>query len=139
MADVQFLSLEGALVRSTQNQSDLANSVLHLFKAGFTPSPENVLADYTAQECDYDGYAAKTIATWGAPILAPGGGYMTFAPLQTFTFTPATGDTNSVGGAYLVNAGGDLLDVVIFDTPKPMQGPGQTVQLIPSVTTPTGP
>jgi hypothetical protein len=140
MADVQFLSLAGSLVRSTANQAALANSVLHLFKSGFVPSPSNLLAEYTAQECDYASYAAITVVAWGAPILAPGSGWMTFAPLQTFLWATAGADVqNSVGGAYLVSATGDLLDVVIFENAKPMQGPGNSVQLIPSVTTPTGP
>ena len=39
-----------------------AESVLHLFQEGFTPTPSNVLADYTAQEADYDTYEPQTMA-----------------------------------------------------------------------------
>ena len=51
-------------------QTALVNSVLHLFKSSFTPTPANVLADYTAAEADYDSYNPITIAAWQNPILA---------------------------------------------------------------------
>lgn len=139
-SDVQFLSLAGSLVRCTDIQASLADAVLHLFKSGFAPSPGNILSDYTDNECDFDNYAPLTIATWASPVLAPGTGYMTYAPLQTFSWVlDVDAVQNSVGGAYLVSDGGDLLDVIIFGTARPMQGPGQTVILTPAVAVPTGP
>lgn len=138
--DTQFLSQAGAQVAAAAAQTRLANSVLHLFKSSFTPNPTSVLTDYLAAECDFDNYGSGTIAAWGAPVLAPGNGWMTFAPTQVFTWVHVAADvTNSVGGTFLVDAGGNLIDVVIFGTPIPMSGPGQAVIVTPVEVFPTTP
>lgn len=125
----QFLSQEGSQVQATARKAALANSVLHLFKYGFNPSPSTTLTQLLAQECDFDSYAPATIATWDGPVLAPGSGWMIFSPQQVFIWAHVTDDvTNVVGGWFLVDAGGALADVQIFDAPgQPMQGPGQSV------------
>ena len=138
MADQQFRSLEGAKTDAAAKKTALAASVLHLFKSGFIPNGSTPLADYTAQECDYDGYAAKTIATWGDPVLSPGSGYLIYAPQQTFTWAlDADAVGNIVGGTYLVTAGGKLMDVVIFETPVPLQGVDQALVVTPIEVFPT--
>lgn len=128
MADQQFRTLEGAKTDAAAKKTALANSVLHLFKAGFLPGPSAPLSDFTANECDYSGYGPLTIAAWGDPVLSPGSGYLIYAPAQTFLWDSG-GDLsgNMVGGTYLVTAGGKLMDVVIFETPIPMQGVDQAL------------
>lgn len=138
MPDVNGLSLAGALVQSTANKTRMAACVMHLFKFGFTPTPTTPLATYMTNECDYDGYAPITIATWADPVLA-GQGYATYAPTQTFRWvfdTDAVG--NQVGGHYIVTSGGDLMDYSIYDPSIPMQGPGQAVIKTPVEVTPAG-
>lgn len=128
MADQSYLSLAGAQVIAEERQAALANSVMHLWQYGeLTPSVTTTLAMFQAAECDFDNYAPKTIAAWANPVLA-GEGWMTYAPTQTFTWEHVADDVgNSVGGHFLVSAGGDLLDYAIYDPPIPAQGPGQAV------------
>lgn len=137
----QFLSQAGSFVIASERQTFLANSVLHLFVFGYTPSPSSTLVEILANECDFDGYAPITIATFGAPALAPGSGWMIFSPAETFRWTHVADDvSNTVGGWFLVDSNGDLADVFVYDAPgKPMQGPGQIVQEIVVEVFPTNP
>lgn len=126
----QFKSLAGCLVSATLARTNLANSVLHLFKSALAPDPTTPLATYTANECDFDGYAAITLAAWLAPGLAEVPGYQIVSPLVQFAWSHVSGDVaNAVGGAYLVNSNGDLIDVVTFTAPIPMGGPGQVIPI----------
>lgn len=138
MPNTTFLSLTGAAQIAASNKTALAASVLHLFKydMAFVPSPTTPLADYTANECDFDGYAPATIATWQDPVLF-GSGYAVFAPTQIFRWALETdGIGNAVGGWFLVTSGGVLRDVGVFDPPIPAQGAGQAVIVTPLEITP---
>jgi len=138
MPDFSMLSLSGARLEAVAGKARLANSVLHLFKAGFVPSAVSVLADFAAQECDFDGYLPKTIATWSDPVLA-GVGYAIYAPTQTFLWEFDTlGTGNQVGGAYLVTSGGDLYQFTVFDPTRAAQGPDQAVITTPTDVYPAG-
>lgn len=120
---------------ATARQTYLVNSVIHLFKAEetFNPQPGTLLAEYTANECDFDGYAAKTLATWPNIVASAGTSFLVFAPTQTWLWEFDTlGTGNMVGGYYIVSAAGDLVDVVVFDDPVPMQGAYQSVVQTPS-------
>lgn len=118
----QFIPLSGCLANATEMQAALAESVLHLFQSTFTPTPSNILSDYTAAEATYTGYEAQTMTAWLAPLLAPGTGFMINSPEVQFS----TGDTdpetpNTVGGCYLVDSAGALRITVIFTSPIPFQ------------------
>lgn len=132
MPDASYLSMTGARVLAEAGDTLLANSVLHAFKAGFVPSPTSTLAEFTAAECDFDGYAPITITTWADPVLA-GAGYAIYAPTKTFRWEHDVSDVgNQVGGLYLVLAGGDLYQYTIFDPTRACMGPDQAI-----ITTPT--
>jgi len=138
MPDASYLSLSGAKIEATATKTALANSVLHCFKSPFAPTPTSVLADFTAQECDFDGYAPATIAAWEDPVLA-GAAYAIFAPTQVFRWdldTDAVG--NQVGGTYLVTAGGLLYQYTIFDPTRACQGPDQAIITTPTDVFPAG-
>ena len=140
MPNFSGLSLNGAKVIATANQARLAASVLHLFKQNpaFNPTITTTLAEFNANEADFDGYATKTIATWGTPVLL-GAAWATYAPTQTFLWeldTDAVG--NAIGGWYLVTSGGELMDYGIYDPPIPVSGEGQAVIVTPIEITPAG-
>jgi hypothetical protein len=138
LPDASYLSLNGAKIIATANQTRMALSVMHLFKAGWVPTPSSTKADFDAHECDFDGYAPNTITAWAAPVLA-GQAWATYAPTQTFRWVHDTDDVgNQVGGHYLVTAGGELIDYSIYDPTIPMQGPGQAVIKTPIEVTPAG-
>lgn len=118
------------MTTATAIRTALANSVLHLFQSDLVPEPSTPLADYTAAEADYAGYAAVTMTAWNAPILAPGTGYMIGSPLVQFAWVSGGGDPqNTIGGCYLVDAAGKLRLTVIFTNPIPMQQAGQGIPL----------
>lgn len=138
MPDASFLSMTGAKAEATAGKTTLAASVLHLFKFGFNPNVNSTLADFLGQECDFDGYAPVTIATWADPILA-GAGYLVYAPTQTFRWEHDVDDVgNQVGGAFLVLAGGTLYQYSTFDPTRPCQGPDQAIVITPADFYPAG-
>lgn len=139
MPDQQFQSITGAKELATLRKTALANSTLHLFKAGFAPGVNTPLADFTAQECDYDTYAAKTIVAWNDPTLAAVSGYNLTGPMQTFSLAATPAVANMVGGWYLVHSDGTtLIDYGTFDPARPMQLADQAVQLVPLEFFPAG-
>lgn len=138
MPDVSALSMSGAFLEADAGQTALANSVLHLFKYGFVPTPTSQLSEFLAMECDYDGYAALTIATWAEPVLA-GLAYAIFAPMQVFRWAHVSADVgNAIGGAFLVTATGDLYQYTIFDPARGLSGPDQAVIITPTDVYPAG-
>lgn len=134
-----FYPLSACELQASENQTILALSVVHLFQSSFAPEPSNVLADYTAAEADFSGYAAETLTAWFDPILAPGSGYMIQSPWTQFAFdsTPGT-PTNNIGGCYLLSAGGAIRLTVIFDQPIPMEVHGQGIGFNLTLFYPTG-
>lgn len=138
MPDSSALSLTGAKDEATRAKTNLANSKLRLFKSGFNPTPQSLKADFEANECDFDGYAEKTITAWSDPVLA-GVGYAIYAPTQTFAWALAVDAVgNSVGGWWVELSGGTLYEYGTFDPPRPAQGPDQAVILTPTDVFPAG-
>lgn len=138
MPNIQALSMTGANAIAAANKTRNANSVLHLFKSPFLPSPTTPLSAFTAVECDYDGYAAATLAAWGDPILL-GLGWATMGPTTTFRWTHDTDDVgNAVGGWYLVTAGGVLICYGTYDPAQNLTGPGQALVVTPIQVTQAG-
>jgi hypothetical protein len=132
MPDATYLAMSGARLAAVAGKASLANSVLRCFKFGFMPNINSTLAEFLANECDFDGYDPITIAAWNDPVLA-GAAYAIFSPTETFRWDHDTADVgNAVGGTFLVSAGGDLLSYTIFDPSRPAQGPDQAI-----ITTPT--
>lgn len=134
-----FIPLSGCLANATQQQTAFAESILHLFKSTFSPTPSNVLADYTAAEADYTGYEALTLTAWLSPILAPGNGFMINSPEVQFSTgdtAPATG--NLIGGCYLVDSTGALRLTIVFASPVPMELAYQGIPISLTYLFPTG-
>lgn len=120
----------GTLWLANNVQGDLASSVLHLFKSSYTPSVASILSALTAAECDYDGYAAKTITAWLNEIYNPAGGASIQAPTQQFEYVDGVGHVgNTVGGWYLVSSGGSLVAIGTFDAPIAMTANGNGIPI----------
>jgi len=118
----------GALVLAGKVKTALATSTLHLYKAISRPlGPGTVIGDFT--ECDYDGYAAKTITAWNNPYLDPAGGASIQSGLEQFDYVYATGITNNVLGFYLVDSGSNLFFVGDFTDPIAMAANGDAIPL----------
>lgn len=127
MPDFTALALPGAKTLAANAKTALANSVLHLYKQGLNPTISTPLADFTANECDFDGYAAITIVAWADPIVA-GNGYVLLAPEEIFRWAHVADDVqNSVGGWYLVLAGGTLYAYGVFDPARSAAGADQAI------------
>lgn len=124
-----FYPLSACRLMCEELQTALAASVCHLFVDGFTPTPSDLLAAYSAVEADFSGYLEATI-DFNDPILSEGVGYMIQSDWMQWAFDPTPGTpTNNVAGLYLVDAGGDLRLTIIFDELVPFQVDGQGLGL----------
>jgi hypothetical protein len=137
VADTSFVSQQGAYDVALLVQTQLANCTMHLFQPGFTPTPTTPLSTFQNFEANFDGYAAATIVTWSAPVLA-GTAWAIYAPTQTFRWTFATGVTNMVAGYWIQTAGGDLKDYTLFNPAESAAGPGQAIIRTPVEVFPWG-
>lgn len=141
MAAQDFVPTAGALVTATAFRTAMASCVVHLYTDALgTPSPATLLADFTANEATYSGYAAQTIANLNTPILAPGTGYMCVSPLLQFAVTFADPQvTNMIRGVYVVDAAGNLRRVIQFVQDIPMEIVAQGIPFFLTWTFPAGP
>ena len=111
-----FYPLSACEQNALERQTALAASSARLFQDPFVPTPANVLADYTAAIATFTGYSNQAVAAWLGPLTAPGGGWMITTPLLAFIATDGA-TPNTINGAYLVDAGGELRLAVVFDEP----------------------
>lgn len=113
-------------------QTARALSVIKLFKAGFEPTPDNVVADYDAEEADYSDYAPQTVTAWLDPAKADTGGWRITAPTSQFLCDGDQAVGNMIGGFWVELAGGDVILTVIFDAPTSMSLDGDFIQATPT-------
>lgn len=134
----RFFPRTFALAQATELQTELALSVVKLFKSGFVPTADSVIGDFDDNEADYTGYAPETITAFLDPVAAVGGGFRITAPTVQFALatTPAVG--NSIGGYWVELAAGAPVIVMVFDTPASMSAAGDSIQLNPTVVVPIG-
>jgi hypothetical protein len=130
MADTTFVSSQQALDAAILAQTQLADSVMHLFQSTFTPTPTTPLSSFQAAEATFDSYAPATIAAWSEIVLA-GAAYALFAPTQTFEWVYVSGINNTIGGYWIQLAGGDLNMFVIFNPGESVAGPYQAIVRTP--------
>jgi len=107
----------------------LANAEVHLIKDNISLTAATVLADLTAIEADYDGYAAKTVTAWIGTYEDPAGGASIRSGELDFTYVPAVPpvvDTNNIYGFWVETAAGVLIVAATFGTPVPV-GVGHTL------------
>lgn len=97
----------------------LVGCEMHLTKSLVPISRDTVLADLTAEEADYTGYAAEAV-TWSANTLDDTGRAELIGTAGEFRPT-GSAVTNNVYNAWIENGAGDLiLAWVIEDGPVPM-------------------
>jgi len=112
-------------------KTNLVNAVCHLFQFGFNPSVSTSQAELVAVEATFDDYVTKTIAAWTGPVLAPSPGYQLNGGLvQWIVVTNVV--TNIIGGYWIENAAGDVMQIVKFDDPGvPMVSVNDAVTIPP--------
>lgn len=89
---------------------------LHLYKTNVTPTTSSVLGDFT--ECDFAGYAAQSVVTWGAASLAAHVAAIV-AAANTFTRS-TTGSGQTVYGYYVTDNGITILLWAELDPAAPI-------------------
>ncbi len=88
------LNLQTAALRAVLN----IGHTLRLFKNNFTPTPANVLSDFT--QADFVGYAGQSLnGVFAAQTKITDGEYQTQAASQTFAFS--SGSAQTVYGWYI--------------------------------------
>jgi hypothetical protein len=118
------------IVVVTGLQTPYATGVIRLVKTAVLLTPNLVKADLTAVECDYSGYAAKTLTAVDLPYPDPAGGVSFAVPTQQFQVTVATPQVpNDVYGGWIEDADGNLLIAWMFTTPIQMAFPPQAIPL----------
>jgi len=100
---------------------------LRLFKSSFVPTPDTVLSDL--DECDFAGYAPKTIDDWEPVEENPEGTAVTATMLQTWTKLVGT-DNEVHGHALTLEVNGQserLLDPKPYAVPYQMNEVGKAL------------
>lgn len=106
---------------AVREQTFLAASHAGLYKSSFSPTENNVLADYIAAECTFDNYARIALATWPDLVSAGGTNYLIFSVLCVWIWhNTGPGLGNDVGGMFVVCNDGTIGPVVNFGTAIPM-------------------
>jgi hypothetical protein len=109
-------------------QTALAASEIRLYQTGsVTLSALTVLADLTAAEADYTGYAAEAVATWFDPLLNPLGGASIESGLVQFQIDAPYTVSNEIQGWWVETAGGTLVCAGDFAVAKSLVGAGDGI------------
>jgi hypothetical protein len=119
----------GALWMAGEVGTLLAVSEMHLFQSTIVPDVNTVLADLVAEEADFTGYADIALTVFGAPYLVPVGGAAVNSPAVQFNTGDPTTVANTIGGAWIQTAGGDLVLIDVFPTPIAMDAPGKAIPI----------
>ena len=119
----------GALKIAALVQAGLASSVIHLYQSPIALAPNLTLAQMVAIEATYDGYVPKVVTAFNQPYLDPAGGATTASGYEQFNYmTEASpGVTNNIYGLFLEDSAGDLVIVIQFAQPAPMNQSGDAV------------
>ena len=105
MSAIVFPKSEGlVIVNAIVALAAFVGAKLHLFSNNITPTPSNVLADFT--ECVYSGYAAQTV-TWSPAFYDINGVPVSSGGEVLFAQSGATGDF--CYGAFLTDSAGTHL------------------------------
>lgn len=118
MPDRTLYTNECALNQATLNQTNLAGSKLRLFNGTLVPDVTTHKAALVAAETTLTGYPSGgyDLTTWGAPLLASGGGAVTTSPAVPVAY--ASGSSATIGGGWIEDASGAVVTVFIFDPPR---------------------
>jgi hypothetical protein len=107
------LAQAGAIVRLTALLADLGvTAKVHLFKTGFSPTPNNVKADFTAQEADFTGYTSATL-TFSAVGIDVNGVVSSLTNRCFFQATDAV-SPNTIGGFWIEDSAGPPTNLIGF-------------------------
>lgn len=99
--------------------TDVLLGELHLYQSSFIPTEQSLLADFTAAEANFVGYAAHEIVMSAVAPDSDGG----FVSVSNRAFFQATNDVtpNTIGGAYVTtNAAAALRGFFEFPVPIPL-------------------
>lgn len=128
MADYPLTTIEGAVAQAETQGLAIADpgatptpttSKLRLFQASLgVPTVETTKVELVANEANYTGYPAGgfTVDVMGPPLGAPGGGVVILSNELIAVFT--SGDPNTIGGYWLQNTAGDVIQVFVYDPPR---------------------
>jgi hypothetical protein len=120
-----------AAIASILDATGPVHASVKLAVAPFAPSPTSDPATFT--EADFDGYAAKTVATWSTPVMNTNGSAETVSG-SVLTWNPTGSTTSNLIVGYWVEGGnGDYLGGEILASPVPMNGPLSSLNLVPVV------
>lgn len=104
----------------------LEDCTVDLYQNDYTPGASTVVGDLDV--ADFSGYAQKVVADLLPAYISPDGGAA--AQIATQQWDHSGGATaNTIYGAFVRNAGGDLISVVRFTAPVAMAALGDSIPL----------
>lgn len=109
---------EADVTQLTAQATLLTGAMLKLYQSSFMPGQSNVIADFTAAEADFNGYAAVAL-TWSPVAIGVDGNFVIESNRAFFQATDALAP-NQIGGCWVETAGGDLIGFFQFDPPVNM-------------------
>lgn len=123
-----FYTNEAVMQLATELDTALLASTIDLFKDSLVPGVQTTQAELAAAVADYSGYAQKAVAALLPPYLDPAGGAST--NIATVQFQHNGGAVqNSIGGAWVEDAAGNVRLVITFDQPIPMSAATDAIPL----------
>lgn len=119
----------GALWLAGVVRTALAGCVMKLFKdgEGIVVGPALTIAELTAAEADYTGYAGITVAAMTAPLLNPLGGASISTATQQFAITAPYTLPNVIGGGWIEDSTGALVMAWSYDNAISLTGAGDGI------------
>lgn len=117
----------GTFVFTPAVPGGLQGRTLHLFKDTFNPGIGNVLADFSAAECDYTGYSAVAL-TFTASYIPPTNIPQCQSQLANFVPT-GTAVANNVGGGW-IDDGTNVLLAFKLTSSVGLNGPTSELALV---------
>lgn len=124
-----FYPKAGSFWLANEVQTLLALSKMRLYQSSITPTVNTTKAELEAAEATYTGYAEKTLTAWGEPYTSPAGGASISSPLVQFQTAAPYTTGNNIGGAWIEEAGGDLVAIITFPDVVPMSAEGDAIPL----------
>jgi hypothetical protein len=114
-----FYTNEAVMQLATELDTAMLLSTIDLYQDSLVPGIQTTQAELAAAVANYSGYAQIPVAALLPPYLDPAGGAST--NMGTVQFQHSGGAVaNTIGGAWMEDAAGNVRIVVAFDQPIPM-------------------
>lgn len=129
-SNVALVDQLAATVATVLDHTGPVHASVKLATGAFSPTPTSDPATFT--EATFDGYAAKSVASWVSPYLLPGPLAETISAAVLSWSPTGTTTPNTITGYWIVGGNGDYLGGEAFNQPVLLNGPTTALNLVPT-------